>query len=157
MMTNVIPTPANDADQILYYETAGFIALALQDEGLVTNMNRDELTLFIYSLRYSDFQFVNHDLKFRPKEHEMTIEEAIAIVARKALADHTPTATFPYAPLALDAVIASANVRGRAGDLESRGYYADADNFVIDVAYADRGYRAMYEVGPNTNPILWAD
>lgn len=87
----------------------------------------------------------------------MTTDEAIKIVAHRALADHTPTATFPYQPLALDAVIASADIRGRAGDLEVAPYYADAENFVIDVAYADRGYRAMYEVGPNTDPILWAD
>ncbi len=68
MTTNEIPTPANDADQILYYETAGFIAHALQENGLATSMSRDELTTFIFSLRYSDFQFVGHALKFRPKE-----------------------------------------------------------------------------------------
>jgi hypothetical protein len=68
MLTDKIPTPADDPDQILYYETAGFIAHALLEDGLVTNMNSDELTTFIFSLRYSDFQFVGHALKFRPKE-----------------------------------------------------------------------------------------
>jgi len=87
----------------------------------------------------------------------MTTDEAIKIVARKALADHAPTATFMFQPLALAEVMASAKVMGRAGDLEVAPYYADANNYVIDVAYADRGYRAIYEVGPNNEPILWAD
>ncbi len=87
----------------------------------------------------------------------MTTDDAISIVARKALADHAPTATLMFKPLALAEVVASAKVMGRAGDLEVAPYYADAGNYVIDVAYADRGYRAIYEVGPNTDPILWAD
>lgn len=84
----------------------------------------------------------------------MTINEAIETVARQALVDNVPTDYFPFEPLTLDEVVASARVRGRAAEMDSR-HYADADNYVIDVAYADKGYRAMYEVGPETDPILW--
>lgn len=87
----------------------------------------------------------------------MTAIEAIETVARKALADHTPTATSSHQPLPLKEAVASAVVRGRAGELEEPAYYSDADNWVIDIAYADRGYRAIYEVGPKTPPICWAD
>lgn len=91
----------------------------------------------------------------------MTTDEAIAAVARKALADHVPTEAMtkfrPYTLLTLEESIASARVMGRAGDLENAKYYADANNYVVDVAYASTGWRAIYEVGPNTDPICWAD
>lgn len=91
----------------------------------------------------------------------MTTAEAIAIVARRALDDHPPKPDFwrlDFQPLTLAESIASARVMGRAGDLESNPkYIRDAANYVVDVAYADKGYRAIYEVGPNTDPICWAD
>lgn len=90
----------------------------------------------------------------------MTHAEAIEIVARKALADHQPnpkSRLLAFQPLTLDESIASARLMGRAGDLEGAKYFADADNYVVDVAYADTGYRAIYEVGPSTAPICWAD
>ena len=91
----------------------------------------------------------------------MTTDEAIAAVAQKALDDHVPTKAMtqfrPYTLLTLAESVASARVMGRAGDLENAKYYADADNYVIDVAYANTGWRAIYEVGPSTDPICWAD
>jgi hypothetical protein len=87
----------------------------------------------------------------------MTIDEAIKIVAHKALVDNTPTSACAFQPLTLDEVVASAQVLGRASDMEVPPYYIDADNYIIDVAYADLGYRAMYEVGPATEPIMWAN
>lgn len=87
----------------------------------------------------------------------MTTDEAIETVARRALEEHAPTEYLPFTPLTLEASIASARVMGRARDLENAKYYADPDNHVVDVAYADKGYRAIYEVGPFTDPICWAD
>jgi hypothetical protein len=91
----------------------------------------------------------------------MTTAEAIATVARRALDDHQPDPDFwllDFQPLTLSQSIASARVMGRAGDLESNPkYVSDATNYVVDVAYCDKGYRAIYEVGPKTDPICWAD
>jgi len=91
----------------------------------------------------------------------MTTAEAIEAAARKALHDHVPTEAMtqfrPYTLLTLAESVASARVMGKAGDIENSKYYADADNYVIDVAYANTGWRAIYEVGPTTDPICWAD
>jgi|DEB0MinimDraft_3_1074331.scaffolds.fasta_scaffold194547_2 hypothetical protein len=91
----------------------------------------------------------------------MTTAEAIEAAARKALDDHVPTEAMtqfrPYTLLTLAESVASARVMGKAGDIENSKYYADADNYVIDVAYANTGWRAIYEVGPTTDPICWAD
>lgn len=92
----------------------------------------------------------------------MTIDEAIEAVARRALADHPAINDSAYAdnnfqPLTLQEVIESAELQGTAGELEAK-YYQEADNWVIDVTYADRGWKARYEVGPNTpDPICWMD
>lgn len=86
----------------------------------------------------------------------MTIDEAIETVARSVLADHKPTERLQFRPLSLEEAVASAVVRGRAGELDPT-YCHDADNWVIDILYADRGYGATYEVGPKTPPICWAD
>lgn len=92
----------------------------------------------------------------------MTIDEAIRVVSIVALADHPAITNSKYPdnnfqPLALEEVIASAEVQGRAGELEAR-YFDHPLNWVIDVTYADRGWKARYEVGPTTpEPICWAD
>lgn len=88
--------------------------------------------------------------------NNFTVNEAIEAVAREALRDHAPTQYLQFQPLTLEETIASAKNMGRAGDLDPK-YAKDPDNYVIQVAYADRGYLATYEVGPNTQPILWAD
>lgn len=94
----------------------------------------------------------------------MTVDEAIELVARKALADHPPRNDSSYADLnfqqlPLNEVIASAEIQGTADDLEvNPKYYDNPENWVIDVTYADRGWKARYEVGPRTpQPICWAD
>jgi hypothetical protein len=87
----------------------------------------------------------------------VTTDEAIATVARRALEEHAPTEYLPFTPLTLAQSVAGARVMGRARDLDNAKYYADPDNYVVDVPYADKGYRAIYEVGPSTDPICWAD
>ena len=92
--------------------------------------------------------------------NEMTVDEAIEIVAKSALLDHPPSSVeggrFEFKPLSLEEVIASAKVHGQAGDLDPH-YNQDSDNYVIEVTYSNKGWAAVYEVGPTTGPILWSD
>jgi hypothetical protein len=97
----------------------------------------------------------------------MTIDEAIRVVSIVALADHQhrrhdsfyeEDLKFP-ALLTLDEIIESAEILGTADNLEvNPKYYDHPENWIIDVTYSDRGWKARYEVGPRTpQPICWAD
>lgn len=90
----------------------------------------------------------------------MTLDEAIRVVSIVALAEHEPITDsehFNFQHIPLEEVIASAIVQGKAAELEAK-YYQHPDNWVIDVTYADRGWKARYEVGPTTpQPICWMD
>lgn len=81
---------------------------------------------------------------------------AIDDVAMAVLREHKPSEYRGrvWQPLTRAEVAASARVLGRAGDMDPE-YARDPDNYVIEVTYGDDGRRAIYEAGPNTEPILW--